>query len=152
VNRIALLLAFTALVLPGTAHARGSGGEFEQRRSPHFVLQQDAVTNERGGFRGSRRFEQQLLEELERAYDALDEWLALRPKRRIDVVVYDADRFDAEFAGRFRLPRGGLLIRVTAVRAPPKLDRGALARGAPSRARARGARRGAPTLWLPAGP
>src|SRR5262249_28172015 len=106
-NLAAILLACAALALPAAARARGSGGEFEKRRSSHFVLQQDAVTNERGGIHGSRRFEEQLLGELERAYDELGDWLKLRPQRRIEVIVYDPARFDATFAGRFRFPAAG---------------------------------------------
>ena len=117
----ALLLACAALAPPTAARARGSGGEFEQRKSAHFVLQQDAVTNERGGFHGSRRFEQQLLDELERAYDELGEWLALRPKRRIDVIVYAPARFEAEFGGLTRFPAAGFYQGVIRVRGDTQL-------------------------------
>jgi hypothetical protein len=63
--------------------------------------------DEAGGFRGSRRFEQEVLDELERAYDRLFALLGLRPERPIEVVVYDPGVFDASFAGRFRFPAAG---------------------------------------------
>src|SRR5262249_61173683 len=94
----AILLACAALALPAAARARGSGGEFEKRRSSHFVLQQDAVTNERGGIHGSRRFEEQLLGELERAYDELGDWVKRRPPRRHEGVGDTPPRFRAPFA------------------------------------------------------
>jgi hypothetical protein len=121
--RAALWIAAYALTLAPaiSAHARGADGDFEQRRSSHFVLHQDVAIDESGGFRGSRRFEQQVLGELERAYDELDRWLALRPQRRIDVVVYDSDRFDAAFAGQFRFPAAGFYHGVIRVRGDTQL-------------------------------
>jgi len=77
---------------PAAEYVRAAGG---------IVLDGQRVTaiDETGGFHGSRRFEQQLLGELERAYDSVDHWLGLRPGRRIDVVVYDPAVFDAQFGG-----------------------------------------------------
>ena len=116
-----VLAAFALALVSAIAHARGADGDFEQRRSSHFVLHQDVAIDESGGFRGSRRFEQQVLDELERAYDALGEWLALRPTRRIDVVVYDPARFDAAFAGRFRFAAAGFYHGVIRVRGDTQL-------------------------------
>jgi hypothetical protein len=146
--RTVLLLACAALTLPAGVHARGSGGEGEQRRSSHFVLQQDAVTHERGGFYGSRRFEQQLLDELERAYDELDHWLALRPQRRIAVIVYDPARFDRAFAGRFRFPAAGFYQGVIRVRGDARLTE-ALSRVLHHELVHAALDAAAPTLWLP---
>ena len=104
----ALLLA--ALLLPAvSASGRGHGadGRFEKRESSHFVLFQDVDIDESGGLRGSRRFEQQVLAELESAYDRLDDLLGLRPRRKLDVFVYDAAIFDARFTGRFRFQAAG---------------------------------------------
>lgn len=72
--------------------------------------------DESGGFRGSRRFEQEVLDELERAYDALEERLGLRPERRIDVVIYDPAVFDAQFRGLFRFSAAGFYAGVIRIR------------------------------------
>jgi hypothetical protein len=149
-RRTAVLLAagVAVLAVPIAGRARGSGGEFEQRRSSHFVLQQDAVTGERGGFYGSRRFEQQVLDELERAYGDLDHWLALRPQRRIAVVVYDPARFDAAFAGRFRFPAAGFYAGVIRVRGDTRLTE-SLSRVLRHELVHAALDAAAPTLWLP---
>jgi hypothetical protein len=112
---LALLLASA---LAGTAEARdrGADGNFAKRESSHFVLYQDVDIDESGGLRGSRRFEQQVLDELERAYDLVDKLLGLRPERRIDVIVYDPGIFDAQFAGRFRFAAAGFYNGVIAIR------------------------------------
>jgi hypothetical protein len=112
-----LLLAATG----APAADRGADGRFEKRTSSHFVLYQDVDIDESGGLRGSRRFEQQVLEELERAYDRLDDFLALRPPRRIEVVVYDAAIFDANFGGLFRFPAAGFYGGVIRIRGSTQL-------------------------------
>src|SRR5262245_122167 len=117
----ALWIAVCALALPGAAAARGADGDFDQRSSPHFDLHQDVAIDETGGFHGSRRFEEQVLAELERAYDELDRWLGLRPQRKIAVVVYDPARFDAAFAGQFRFPAAGFYEGVVRVRGDTRL-------------------------------
>ena len=89
------------------AEGRGADGRFEERTSSHFVLYQDVDIDESGGFRGSRRFEKQVLDELELAYDRLDANLGLRPPRRIEVWVYDSAIFDQQFGGRFRFSAAG---------------------------------------------
>jgi hypothetical protein len=114
----ALLVAATSL----PAADRGADGRFEKRTSSHFVLYQDVDIDEAGGFRGSRRFEQQVLEELERAYDRLDDFLALRPPRRIEVVVYDPAIFDANFGGFFRFQAAGFYRGVIRVRGSTQLS------------------------------
>src|SRR5262245_31308831 len=118
--RVALLLA-AALALPAHAYARGADGRFEVRESSHFVLHQDVAIDEAGGFHGSRRFEQQVLDELERGYDQLDQWLGLRPRRKIDVMVYDSAVFAAAFAGAFRFPAAGFYQGVIRVRGDAQL-------------------------------
>ncbi len=119
----AALLTGLLLVAATSAPAadRGADGRFEKRTSSHFVLYQDVDIDESGGLRGSRRFEQQLLEELERAYDRLDDFLALRPPRRIEVVVYDAAIFDANFGGLFRFPAAGFYGGVIRIRGSTQL-------------------------------
>ncbi|MGI9591160.1 MAG: peptidase MA family metallohydrolase [Myxococcota bacterium] len=104
------------LAATASARDRGADGKFEKRESSHFVLYQDVDIDESGGLRGSRRFEQQVLDELERAYDRLDQMLGLRPERRIDVIVYDQSVFDQQFAGRFRFAAAGFYNGVIAIR------------------------------------
>ena len=100
---------FVALLVAGAAHALGDGadGKFTKRTSSHFVLYQDVDIDETGGLRGSRRFENDVLATLEAAYERIDAWLGLRPRRAIYVTVYDPRDFDARFAGLFRFPAAG---------------------------------------------
>jgi len=102
----------------GGAHAgnRGADGRFEKRESSHFVLLQDVDIDETGGLRGSRRFEQQVLAALESGHEQLDEYLGLRPRRKIQVMVYDPLVFQREFAGLFRFPAAGFYQGVIRVR------------------------------------
>jgi len=92
---------------PVPALDRGADGKFSKRDSSHFVLFQDVDIDETAGLRGSRRFEQDILEALEGAYDRADDLLGLRPQRTITVVVYDPTVFDAEFAGLLKFPAAG---------------------------------------------
>jgi len=140
--------AAAAILAPVAARARGADGDFEQRSSAHFVLHQDVAIGESGGFRGSRRFEQQVLDELERAHDALDHWFALRPKRMIDVVVYDPASFDATFAGLFRFPAAGFYHGVIRVRGDTRLT-AALSRVLHHELVHAALDAAAPSLWLP---
>jgi hypothetical protein len=118
-----LLLAAPLLLLPApAAHARGADGRFDTRTSSHFVLHQDVDIDESGGFRGSRRFEQQVLDTLERAYENLDRLLGLRPERKLDVVVYDPAIFDSQFAGLFRFQAAGFYAGLIRVRGATELD------------------------------
>jgi len=122
--RNALCVAACALLCAGDAAARGGGadGDFARRESSHFLLLQDVDIDETGGLRGSRRFEQQVLDSLERGYDDLDRWFALRPNRKIDVVIYDPGIFDAQFAGLFRFPAAGFYHGVIRVRGETRLS------------------------------
>jgi hypothetical protein len=110
------------LCAPLAASGRGADGDFEKRESSHFVLYQDVDIDESGGLRGSRRFEQQVLDELERAYDRLDAFLGLRPVRKMDVVVYDARVFDSAFANRFGFRPAGFYNGSIHVRAGTQLS------------------------------
>jgi hypothetical protein len=106
-----------AAVLPGPARPEeGADGRLSERRSSHFVLRQDVDLDERSGFRGSRRFEQEVLGSLERAYDRLGATLGLRPERPIEVLIYDPRIFDASYAGRFAFPVAGFYHGVVRVR------------------------------------
>jgi hypothetical protein len=112
------------LLLAGSSYAidRGADGDFDQRSSAHFKLYQDVAIDRTGGFNGSRRFEQQVLAELERAYDKLDDTLGLRPSRRIEVVIYDAGVFDQQFSGLFRFAAAGFYHGVICIRGATQLD------------------------------
>jgi protein SCO1/2 len=105
-----------ACLLAGEAQARGADGKFEKRTSSHFVLFQDVAIDESSGLRGSRRFEQLVLAELESAYDRLHALLGLEPPRPIEVVIYDPAIFDRQFAGLFRFSAAGFYAGVIRVR------------------------------------
>jgi len=80
------------------------------------VLYQDVAIDDASGLRGSRRFEQMVLAELEAAYDRLHALLGLEPPRPINVVIYDPEIFDRQFAGLFRFPAAGFYGGVICVR------------------------------------
>ena len=119
---LALLLTLGAA--PAWGFDRGADGQFDHRSSPHFDLYQDVAIDRSSGFHGSRRFEQQVLTELERAYDALDDLLGLRPTRRIEVVIYDPGVFDQQFAGAFRFAAAGFYHGVIRIRGATQLNPG----------------------------
>lgn len=104
---LAALCLSLAFAWPGHAGDRGADGHFEKRTSSHFILFQDVDIDRSSGFRGSRRFEQQVLAILEQAYVQLDHFLGLRPERPITVVIYDPGIFDATYSGLFRFPAAG---------------------------------------------
>jgi hypothetical protein len=110
------LACLAALLVAREAGARGADGNFEKRTSSHFVLLQDVAIDESSGLRGSRRFEQLVLAELEGAYDRLHALLGLAPPRRIEVVIYDPGVFDQQFAGLFRFSAAGFYHGVIRVR------------------------------------
>jgi len=115
----AWLLLALALLCGSSAAAvgdRGADGKFERRDSFHFTLYQDVDIDESGGFHGSRRFEQQILRELEGAFDRLDDLLGLRAKRKLVVYVWDPRIFDEQFAGLFRFPAAGFYGGVIHIR------------------------------------
>jgi len=109
---------------PAAARDRGADGQFDERSSAHFELYQDVAIDRSGGIYGSRQFEQQVLSELERAYDQLDAYLGLRPARKIKVLIYDADVFDQQFAGAFRFSAAGFYHGVIRIRGSTVLDVG----------------------------
>ena len=103
----AITILCLLLAAPVAAKNRGADGHFEKRESSHFVLYQDVDIDRTSGFHGSRRFESRVLDTLEEAYDELHDRLGLRPKRRLQVTIYDPDIFDAHFAGQFRFAAAG---------------------------------------------
>jgi hypothetical protein len=109
-----LRLATSAwLIVAGFAFAANAGtgegadGRFERRESFHFTLYQDVDLDAYGGFHGTRRFEQEVLEQIEDAFDRLDRILGLRPERKLDVHIWDPTIFDRRFVGLFRFPAAG---------------------------------------------
>ena len=110
------------LATPAEAIDRGADGKFEHRSSAHFELYQDVDIDRAGGFRGTRQFEQQILAELESGYDQLDNYLGLRPERRIEGVIYDSAVFDQQFAGAFRFAAAGFYHGVIRIRGATELD------------------------------
>ncbi len=110
----ALLLV---LVLSAWA-AGGEGsvdGHFSHRRSSHFVLFQDVGIDRYSGRFGSRRFERDVLEILEDSYDRMAKILGVRPRAPLEVVVYDPEVFQGQFADLFGFRAAGFyhgVIRV----------------------------------------
>jgi len=92
---------------PALARERGADGRFDERRSTHFVLLQDVDIDVRSGPRGARAFERAVLDALEEGYDQLDDRLGLRPRRKLEVVIYDPAVFDQTYAHLFRFPAAG---------------------------------------------
>ncbi|MFP6655101.1 MAG: hypothetical protein VCB25_05705, partial [Myxococcota bacterium] len=94
---LVLFLLIGWIFAPTLSHGignEGADGDFERRDSFHFRLFQDVDLDESGGLYGSRNFEQQVLRQLEGAYDLLDSLLSLRPTRKIEVYVWDSKIFD----------------------------------------------------------
>ncbi len=103
-------VAFALALFPGLASGvgdRGADGEFARRDSFHFTLFQDVDIDESAGLYGSRKFEQDLLSELEAAFDRLDLILGLRAEGKLVVYVWDPVLFDAEYRHLFRFPAAG---------------------------------------------
>jgi hypothetical protein len=121
-SRAIALAALLAPLAAGAAGDRGADGHFEKRVSSHFVLYQDVDIDQSFGLRGSRRFEQQVLETLEAAYRLLDAHLALRPRRPITAVVYDPGIFEQRFAGLFRFAAAGFYQGTIHVRGSTQID------------------------------
>jgi hypothetical protein len=117
-------LVALALLLPQSTPAReeGADGNFSRRRSSHFVLYQDVAIDQYSGPRGSRRFEQDVLEVLEDAHDRVARVLGVRPVRPVEVVVYDAAVFEAEFASLFGFRAAGFYHGVIRLQAGTRLS------------------------------
>jgi len=120
----AALAGVAALALVASfaqARDRGADGQFDKRSSAHFVLLQDVGISESGGFNGSRRFEEEVLGELEGAYSAVQSQLGMRPDRRIEVVIDDPALFDQQFAAAFRFQAAGFYSGIIRVRGDTRL-------------------------------
>jgi hypothetical protein len=110
------------LALAAHGAERGADGNFETRRSSHFLLLQDVAIDGYTGAHGSRRFEQDVLEVLERAWREVNDALGISPRGRTRVVVYDAAVYDAEFARRFGFRSAGFFDGVVHVRSGVAVD------------------------------
>lgn len=95
---VSLCVALATLSSVADARVRGGDGRFESRTSTHFLLLQDVAIDRRTGPSGSRQFERDVLKVLEAGYEQLDDLLGLRPRRRLQVSVYDPELFDARYA------------------------------------------------------
>ena len=111
-------LGISSLLVAGGASARdeGADGHFSHRRSSHFVLYQDVDIDRYSGPHGSRRFERDVLEVLESAFDRTSKTLSVRPVRTIEVVVYDPEVFDAQFSSLFGFGAAGFYHGVIRIR------------------------------------
>ncbi len=113
---VSALALMAILAAPGAVRAAGADGHFEQRRSTHFLLREDVAIDQRTGPRGAKHFEREVLAVLEGGYDLIDDALGLRPRRRIEVEVYDPAIFDASFAALLPFPAAGFYGGVIRVR------------------------------------
>jgi len=123
--RASMAIALCALVLasiPAQARDRGADGRFDRRRSSHFLLLQDADIDQRTGVNGTKRFERDILEVLESAHDLLAESLGLRPRSDVEVRVYAANVFDAQFSRAFGFRAAGFFDGTIHVRGGTRVD------------------------------
>ena len=120
--RLRALLILTLLCGPAWAAGRGADGRFSERASAHFQLAQDVDIDRYTGVHGSRQFERGLLEVLEGAYREFGDALAIRPRSKISVVVYDPSVFDARFSQSFGFRAAGFFDGVVHVRGATRVD------------------------------
>ncbi len=99
----------------GTGSAR-EDSEFSERRSLHFVLQQNVGIEDYTGWNGSRRFEQRVLDVLEDAHDEVGNSLRVAPRGDVSVVVWDPDVFERQYDGLFRFRAAGFYNGVIHIR------------------------------------
>lgn len=121
--RPAVALAALALIAtPAAARDRGADGRFSSRGSSHFRLLQDVDIDRYHGAGGSREFEREVLERLEIAYRRVGDAIGLRPRAKVQVVVYDAAVFDAQFSELFGFRTAGFFDGVMHVRGSTQVD------------------------------
>jgi hypothetical protein len=118
-----LIASALCCLAPGALAAeRGADGRFESRRSSHFLLFQDVAIDAYTGAHGSRRFERDVLEVLEQAWQEVDAALEIAPRGRTQVVIYDAGIYDQQFARRFGFRSAGFFDGTVHVRAGVEVD------------------------------
>jgi len=110
------------LLAPALAIGQGADGEFNRRSSEHFVLLQDVDIDQRVGREGWAQFERDVLDVLEDAHDHVDDLLGIRPRGMVQVLVYDPDIFDDEFAGILPFSAVGFYHGVIRVRGGVRVD------------------------------
>ena len=115
------LLCLTLAGVPATP-AAAPDGVFDERGSRHFRLLQDVGIERYSGPHGSRAFERGVLEVLEGAHDQVGDAIAIRPRRKLAVVIYDAGVFDRQFGGRFGFRAAGFFDGSIHVRGGGVLD------------------------------
>lgn len=108
----------------GVASADGRDGHFNERKSAHFHLYQDVAIERYSGPKGWRRFELQLLEILEHAYDQVGELLGIWPTHDTRVIVYDPEVFDARYANAFAFRAVGFYDGAIHVRGGTEITHG----------------------------
>jgi hypothetical protein len=119
---LAALLAALIAPAPLPARDRGADGDFRERSSSHFLLEQDVAIERYSGPRGSRAFELQVLEVLEAAHDRVAQALGIRARDRFRVRIYDAEIFDASFNRLFKFRAAGFFNGVIHVRGHTSID------------------------------
>ncbi len=102
---------------PAGASGRGADGDFDRRRSSHFLLLQDVAIDNYSGATGSRRFERAVLAVLEDAHDQLRKVLDVSPRQPVRVVIYDTDVFERDYGHLFRFSAAGFYDGAIHVRA-----------------------------------
>jgi hypothetical protein len=121
---IIVALCLVAVVPAASARERGADGRFHQRRSSHFILQQDVGFDRRSGGGGARAFERDVLNVLENAYGRVSDSLGLRPPSDVVVRIYDAGSFDAQFSPLFGFRAAGFFNGGIHVRGNQSVDAG----------------------------
>ena len=118
------IAAAILLCLAGAARGaeRGADGNFETRRSSHFLLLQDVAIDGYTGANGSRRFERDVLAVLEQAWSDVNDSLGIEPRGRTRIVVYDAGVYDRDFARLFQFRSAGFFDGAVHVRAGTVVD------------------------------
>jgi len=118
---VALVTAGFASTLAPEARAEPDG-HFQERKSAHFRLYQDVDIEKYSGPHGWRRFELQLLDILERAYDRVGNLLGIWPGHHVRVSVYDPGVFDAKYQGYFGFRAVGFFDGAIHVRGATRVD------------------------------
>ena len=115
-------VALVAGTLAPAARGAGPDGKFDERGSSHFRLLQDVGFQRYSGPGGARAFERAVLEVLEAAYRQVGDTIAIRPRARIAVVIYDSAAFDERFGGMFGFRAAGFFDGSIQVRGAPRID------------------------------
>lgn len=119
---LALSVALAAGAFTPAARGAGPDGKFDERGSSHFRLLQDVGFERYSGPRGARAFERAVLEALEAAYRQVGDAIAVRPRARVAVVIYDSAAFDERFGGIFGFRAAGFFDGSIHVRGAPRID------------------------------